>query len=133
MEQQHTFYDLMGADHSVFRVGTSLPSHPLQGAGCDQLAVCRANVDAVLRECRSQQHEPQRYLRVKSYMREHGRHADLRKKLHHLTSIRSNDSLNVLGVCVCVAATPTKELRQCATPYQNTVTVRILQEVLVAM
>lgn len=68
MVQQHTLYDLMGADHSVLRVRTLLASHPLQGAGCDQLVVCRANVDGVLCENRSQQHEAHRYLRVKSYI-----------------------------------------------------------------
>jgi len=90
---QHTLCDLMGADHSVLRVRTSFASHPLQGAGCDQLVVFRADVDAVLCERRSQQHEAQRYLRVKSDTRAHGRDASLRKKCNHLTSIRCNHSL----------------------------------------
>jgi hypothetical protein len=41
-------------------------------------------VDAVLCERRSQQHEAQRYLRVKSDTRAHGRDASLRKKCNHL-------------------------------------------------
>ena len=83
----------MGADHSVLWVRTSIASHPLQGAGCDQLVVFRADVDAVLCERRSQQHEAQRYLRVKTDTRAHGRDASLRKKCNHITSIRCTHSL----------------------------------------
>jgi hypothetical protein len=50
-------------------------------------------VDAVFCERRSQQHETQRYLRVKADTRAHRRDASLRKKCNHLTSIRSTQSL----------------------------------------
>jgi hypothetical protein len=91
---QHTLCDVMGADHSVLRVRTSLASHPPQGAGCDQLVVFRADVDAVLCERRSQQHEAQRYMRVKADTRVHGLDASLRKKCNNLSSIRCTHSLS---------------------------------------
>ena len=138
MALQHTLCDLMGADHSVLRVRTSLASHPLQGARCDQLVVFRADVDAVLCECRSQQHEAQRYLRVKADTRAHGRDASLRKKCNRLSSIRCTHSLThsltqFLGVRV-----PSARPRNCAdvprltrtVPEVNTPTKRTLQALL---